>query len=113
MTQCIDDGFITCGDIGIFWMKPFQELIEATIGTIAVFDYSLNHDVQKVHFISDLRLQQKSLLRVDSFPEVYNYSIDIGEKTLSEVLSENARKKCERSKDYFGMLIYTFLNNSL
>ncbi|XP_043276407.1 transmembrane protein 231 [Venturia canescens] len=77
----------------LFFHIELQELIEALIGTIAVFDYTLDDNVQKVHFISDLRLHQKSLLRIDSFPEVYNSSIDFEDKTLVDVLSENARKK--------------------
>ena len=77
----------------LFFHIQLKDLIEASTKTITVFDTTLTHDVQSVQFISDLKLNQKSLLRIDSFPESYNYSIELGDKSIPEVLSLNARNK--------------------
>lgn len=71
-----------------------QQLFKTTIESIAYLTYTLNEEVQKVHFYGDLILQQKNLLTSEGLYESYNRSIEIADYSIDELLMQNFNRKC-------------------
>lgn len=65
-----------------------------TIESIATFDIELHEDIQKLHFLGDLILQQRGLLSSESLYETYNDTVEMVDHSLEELLMQNLQKKC-------------------
>lgn len=65
-----------------------------------MINYILPHESQKINIISDLKLNQKGLLKCDNFQDIINNNvnnetIELHDHSLDQVLSYYARKKCK------------------
>ncbi|KAK0179339.1 hypothetical protein PV327_005099 [Microctonus hyperodae] len=77
----------------LFFQFELKDIIHKTITSLAVFDYTLPHDVQKIHMIGDLKLNQKGMIKHDDFIQTPNETVELTDHSLNEVLSYNARQQ--------------------
>ncbi|XP_076282988.1 transmembrane protein 231 [Lasioglossum baleicum] len=77
----------------LFFNFTLKQLFHVTMESIAVFDHVLNDQVQEVQFFGDLTLEQKGVLSSQGSYNLYNYSIEMADYTLEELLTQNANKK--------------------
>ena len=77
----------------LFFHFRLKQLFQMTIESIATFDIELRQDIQKLHFLGDLTLQQRGLLSSDSLYETYNDTVQMVHHSLEELLVQNLQKK--------------------
>ncbi|XP_076675010.1 transmembrane protein 231-like [Andrena cerasifolii] len=76
-----------------FFHFRLKELFQMKIESIATFDIELHEDIQKLHFLGDLILQQRGLLSTESLYETYNDTVEMVDHSLEELLTQNLQKK--------------------
>ncbi|XP_076647292.1 transmembrane protein 231-like [Halictus rubicundus] len=77
----------------LFFNFKLKQIFHMTMESIAVFNHVLNDEVQEVQFFGDLTLEQKGLLSSQGSYNLYNYSIEMADYTLEELLIKNANEK--------------------
>ncbi|XP_043494959.1 transmembrane protein 231-like [Polistes fuscatus] len=77
----------------LFFDFNLKQLFESSIQSFAIFDHTLNQDEQKIHFIADLELKQRSIIHSDHLYEIYNHSIELTDRSLLQLVSQNVNKK--------------------
>ncbi|XP_057327721.1 transmembrane protein 231 [Microplitis mediator] len=82
----------------LFFQFKLRDVVYNEVNSVAVMNYVLPHESQKLNIISDLKLNQKGLLRCDNFNDIIkkntnNETIELHDHSLDQVLSYYARKK--------------------
>ncbi|XP_046604764.1 solute carrier family 66 member 2 isoform X1 [Neodiprion virginianus] len=77
----------------LFFNYELRERNKLAMETMAALQYTIPTNVQRISIVGDLRLDQKILLHNQGIHDIYNYSTDINDFTLFELLTENARRK--------------------
>ncbi|XP_074097919.1 transmembrane protein 231 [Cotesia typhae] len=81
-----------------FFQLKLRDAVYNKIDSLAMINYILPHESQKINIISDLKLNQKGLLKCDNFQDIINNNvnnetIELHDHSLDQVLSYYARKK--------------------
>lgn len=58
--------------------------------------FTIPLDVQKIFITGELRLNQKILLHNYGIHDIYNYSTDLNDHSLFELLTKKVSRKCKR-----------------
>lgn len=61
----------------------------------AALHYAVPIESQKLIIIGELRLNQRSLLNDNGAHDIYNYSADINDQSLLQLLTDNVGRKCK------------------
>ncbi|XP_017876961.2 transmembrane protein 231 [Ceratina calcarata] len=77
----------------LFFNFQLKRLFEANIESIALFSNTLDGEVQNVVFYGDLILEQKGLLTSEGLYETYNHSLELGDRSLDELLLQSFNRK--------------------
>ncbi|CAG5097149.1 Similar to CG4502: Ubiquitin-conjugating enzyme E2Q-like protein CG4502 (Drosophila melanogaster) [Cotesia congregata] len=80
-----------------FFQLKLRDAVYNKIDSLAMINYILPYESQKINIISDLKLNQKGLLKCDNFQDIINNNvnnetIELHDHSLDQVLSYYARK---------------------
>ncbi|XP_046734303.1 solute carrier family 66 member 2 isoform X2 [Diprion similis] len=76
----------------LFFNYELRERNKLTMEAMAALQYTIPTNVHKISIVGDLRLDQKILLHNQGIHDIYNYSTDINDRTLFELLTESASR---------------------
>lgn len=109
--QFYSDEILRSVKLLMYFKFELTEITVPNIETLAIFDFNLPENVQKIHIIGDLKLNQKGPIKHESFNKLSNNkTLELSDYSLDEVLAYNAKKSCEYHFYYniFSLLVFLF-----